>query len=131
MGRYITAKFTVNIVPCDSFNNAAGKTALKEVEMAVMPKDTVTYDKRRRSSGLVAAKIPYYEETAPLAKCYVQKHTDVAMQMMETMATEKVDANSFYHCGTINENMDFELEDEGSDGAMDGNFFFGLKNRIA
>jgi hypothetical protein len=126
----MTSKFTVNFVRCDSYNNAAGKTALKEFEMAVMPKDTVTYDKRRGSKGLVAAEIPYYEETAPMAKCYLQKHRDVAMQMMETMATEKVDVNSFYHCGTINENMDFEMEEEGSDGAVDGKVFFGLKNRI-
>jgi hypothetical protein len=124
MGHYMIAKFTVNIEPCDGYNNAAGKKALKEVKMTIMPKDTVTYDKRRGSKGLVAAEIPYYEETAPMAKCYVRKHNDVAMQMMETMETEKVDAKSFYHRGTINENMDFELEEESSDEAVDGNVFF-------
>lgn len=119
----MTAKFSVNIIPCDSFNDAAGKTALQKAEMTVMPKNTLTYNKRRRSSGLVAAEIPYYEETAPLAISYVRKHHDVALQMMETMATEKVDANSFYRCGTINENMDFELEEEGNSPAMNGNVF--------
>jgi hypothetical protein len=59
-----------------------------------------------------------------MATSYVRKHNDVAMQMMETMATEKVDANTFYHRGTINENMDFEMEEEGSDEAVDGNVFF-------
>jgi hypothetical protein len=125
MSRWMTAKFTVNIVACDGYNDAAGKTALQEVQMTVMPKDTVTYNKRRGSKGLVAAEIPYYEETAPLAICYVRKHHDVALQMMETMATENVDAKSFYHCGTINENMDFELEEEGNSPAMDGNIFLG------
>lgn len=88
-----------------------------------MPKDSVV-PKHRGSKGLAVdvknlAEMEQFQEVAPLAICYVRKHADVAVKMLESINTDKVDPRSFYKCGTIVENTDFEIEEDDVGSEMD------------
>lgn len=57
-------------------------------------------------------KIPYFEEIAPLVLAYMKKQKDVAIELLEMTGGDQKKMNSIYRRGTIDESLEYDIEEE-------------------